>query len=561
MLDRLKMFLGFEPSISIRAHEHLLEASTKEARTRGYREALDDPFHLDPDAFLSGNQNAARHGRKLGEAPSTKDFTPPHREKIRQNSIRAYHLKGHPQNEVEIAVDFIIGEGLKPKVKNTDADKDGTFQDWLDDFWEEPENAFEARHGSQVTAALVEGEFFLQVAGIDPTDGKVRFGYIEPKSVRDVQQDRFRRDVVAVVENPKDDQAPFQFAILNALPPEVEIEVAAPTEDGRVPVALRRPPVEGQEVGEVQQFDGACFFLGVNRIAGARRGKPDLVPVLDYLDEHDDIIFRASERARALTALLLDVTVEGASSPDEITEQIRQLGFGKTPVSLQTTGHSDKVSLEYKSPDLGTEQIAVLERILRLVSYGSKGYPEAFSGAGDETNRSTLAEQNSIPARRLGRRQKEIVAFFACVLRFAIRQAIKVGVLKAGEKGKAPEFRIEAPEIGSTDQQKVATAISSIVQALVTAASDSIISRELASEVITQALREAGFEFADDLTGVDEERIEEGKAMFEAGMGGSKDADGDGKVNEGGKGKEKDDPAKKRKAFTEAVFDALRKIA
>jgi len=506
MLDRLRRL--FEPRVRLSDHEKELELVATEARKRGYTEALDDPYYVDPDALLPGASNHALY-REAFNRESHKDFTPPHRERLRHNAVAAHGTKGHPKNKVEINLDYVLGEGLKPVPQETETENDG-FGEWLDEFWTDSENALEARHHGMMASALVEGEFFLRVGQIDKNDGKVLWGTVEPKDVVDVQQDRFRRDVVALIRNPEDPNNHLRFAILNHLPQEVEAFTDA---DGAV--LLKRPNSETDEKGDpvMERYDGAVFSLSLNRISGARRGKPDLVPVLDYDDLHDETVFRVAERARALTALLLDVTVTNPDTDDEIDKVIKNLKLDAPLKTLQTMGHSDRVNLNYLAPDLGVEQMSILERLLRLVSYGALGLPEAFSGAGDDTNRATLDAQNSVPARRLGRRQREVIGFWRLVVRFACREAIRAGVLKGDEEGEPLPFIIDAPEIGSRDQVQVTTALAQLATALVGISSENIIKLPLASKVFTQALQNAGFDFDQAEVGVDEERIAEGKAM------------------------------------------------
>ena len=507
MLDRLRRL--FEPRVRRSDHEKELELVATEARKRGYTEALDDPYYVDPDALLPGASNHALY-REAFNRESHKDFTPPHRERLRHNAVAAHGTKGHPKNKIEINLDYVLGEGLKPAPQETDKEKAKDFGEWLDEFWTDSENALEARHHGMMASALVEGEFFLRVGQIDKADGKILWGTVEPKDVVDVQQDRFRRDVVALVRNPEDPNNHLRFAILNHLPQEVEVFTGV---DGE---ALFKRPGAGKNaegVDVMEEYDGAIFSLSLNRISGARRGKPDLVPVLDYDDLHDETVFRVAERARALTALLLDVTVTNPDTPTEIDEVIKNLKLDAPLKTLQTMGHSDRIALNYLAPDLGVEQMAILERLLRLVSYGALGLPEAFSGAGDDTNRATLDAQNSVPARRLGRRQKEVIGFWKLVVRFACREAIRAGVLTGDEKGEPEAFLIDAPEIGSRDQVQVTTSLSQLATALVGMISENAIKLELASKIFTQALQKAGYDFDQGETGIDAERIAEGKEM------------------------------------------------
>ena len=522
------------------AQPELTQARSEgEAKGRkvGYAEALDDPFGHDPDA----HDPAHRLYRTNEE--SDKDYTGGSRARNRQLSIKAYHTKATAGHLIDLGLDFMVGEGLEPVPTGADKD-DEVFADWLKDFWTDEINGFRERHPDQVATLHIDGEMGLTIERIDG-DGKVAFGLLESYQIRDVEQDITRRDVRIKVHNPSAPDNPFTYVVLNQLEDEAKVGVMGPGE-----IIVQRPGPDGTylkdedgiPIGDI--YDGAVFFAAVNRIAGARRGKPDLVPQLDYIDIQDDIIFRVGDRARMLAAAVYDVTVEGATDQQTIDKAIKELGLDKVPETLEALGHSERITLEIKNPDLGMDQIERLERILRLIIFGTRGYPEAFSGAGDDTNRSTLEKQNSVPARRLKRRQKLILDFYRLVIEFGIRQAIAAGVLIAKPEDKSYEFELMAPEIGSDDEKGMATALASLANAMTQAVGDKAMTLEAKNTVLVQALRKAGFELPEEIAGVDQERIEEGKATFEAGLGfgggssdddgggGKKDGDGDGQFQE-----------------------------
>jgi len=500
-LDRVQTVAA--AALGLRArHRQELEDVAAEASARAYRKALDDPFTLDPDGRLPGNQNQAMFRGINSNADGYKDFTDLHRKKLRQLALRAYHTKGIPENLINIALDFIIGDGLHLAPDQ----QDETFGDWLNGFWTERENDFACKHGGQIAAALIEGELALTVQRVD-LDGHVAFGLLDGARIIEVQQDAGGRDAYLIVENPLPNDPPLIYVVLNYLPPDIVVETGTGSADAPIPPGKVRItyPGSGAGVGLSSLFDGACFSLALNRISGARRGKPDLLSVLDYSDLHDEIMFRVGDRARVLTAALYDVTVTNPRDQKEIKKIVKQLGLDKAPSTLQTIAHSDRVEIDVKVPVVGVDQIERLERILRLITYGAKGYPEAFSGAGDDTNRATLAEQNSVPARRLLRRQGEIKNFYKALVMFGLTRAILASALDA--KYAAVPFSVIAPEIGSREAGQQTAALASLANGLSTLTSDGTIRQELASSVFVQAIRNAGFTIDEKLTGVDQKKI------------------------------------------------------
>jgi len=502
-------------------HERHLARIYSNGRKVGYSEALDDPFRIDPDAFLPAPDNSALF-RKAGATESDKDYTALHRNKLRKLSIRAYHLKATAQHLVELASDFIIGEGLSLKPRGDD-EKDEKFADWLNSYWSDEVNGLEIRHPEEITTLMVDGEFAKTIENID-IDGKITYGMIESFQIRDVIQDRARRDIGLLIENPKAPEQPLNFVVMNYLPKDVTVGIDP--EDGKA--VVRRPAPDGSEPVEIK-IDGACFFAAVGRIAGARRGKPDLVPQIDLIDLQDEILYRVADRARMLAAAVYDVTVDGGDKA-AIDLAISDMGLNRVPEALETIGHSDRVTVSVLAPKLGVDQISQLERIMRVIIYGTRGYPEAFSGSAEDSNRATLAEQGSVPARRLRRRQKAILNFYVLMIRHAIRTAIAASQLPAKAEGKEYEFDIVAPEIGTRDKAAQNAAIQSLSQALTALAGDKSITLELKNSVAVQALRDAGFTVDPSISGVDEKRIEEQKVEAEqmfAGTGGGSAKDED----------------------------------
>ncbi len=242
-------------------------------------------------------------------------------------------------------------------------------------------------------------------------------------------------------------------------------------------------------------YDGIAFYLTRGRMRGAVRGWPMLGNMIDYANIHDEMLWGFAERMKSLHKFVLHAKIDGASE-EEIPDLLAAAGFATTPDAGQIVGTNEKWTIEAISPKLQSSNVTDMERVLRMIMAGSKGYPEAWTGSGQDVNRATLVGQNSVTFKRLRRQQKAIIKFFRTMADFQI-----VSWRKHGQQIPATTEQVNYDVIRTSlddkDRLPMADAMQKLITAMGTAVSGGILPEAVAQDVVVTVLREFGFEITE----------------------------------------------------------------
>ena len=352
---------------------------------------------------------------------------------------------------ISLMTDLIIGDGWSVEAS------DSRIQEVIDLTWNHRINQLATNCRSFHTALALNGELILPVEG-NPITGRPILGFVDPWQVKDV------------IPDPKNVLI-HDYVLLKPIPGQ--------TEGQRLKI-VREDPLTGRLEGEV-------FYFAINKLPNSSRGRSDLLPMADWLDLYDQLLFAEVERINLLTRFVWDYKIEGAT-PAEIKEKLKLLG---DPKAGSVFGHNEKESLEARTPDLKAGDRSEAGRMLRAHIAGSYGFPTSYLGDVD-SNHATIQGQNDVLMKTPAARQREFAAFIDQIVRYSIDHSTAKN--RALFRGADLGYRIRMPEIAAKDLARAGTVLSGVVTAMDTAMAGGFASKEIAVTVMVAMLKHLGVE-------------------------------------------------------------------
>jgi hypothetical protein len=410
-----------------------------------------------------------------------------------------YAFRPHGENLLDAQVDFILGDRLKPVASDKlEPKKREKLQTALDDVWADRRNALDDRHEPLTVSWMIEGELALG-ATLSAIDGHLEHAPMDPLAIKDVRQVR-GRDVYLMVETDPNKE-PERWFVLNALTPQIEI---VPNESGTgatlVEESIDRAGVLGVDQVQVQ---GLAFFGAWNRPGLATRGRSDFTSVIDYVDQHDELVWSAAEIQSLKRWFLLWVKDPSIRTKEQARAVLKKLGLQSPPRNPKVLATNNQVELEVLNQQGNTEPDEWLAKELLTGIMGAKGMPEGWSGRMSDRGLAGARASDFLPLRRLRRKQRRVVAFWRTVVdtELELRRRAGVRTIPALEDRK---FDMVALEVGGKDKQRAAEVLRATATALSQLLANSAVKPELANAVFVDLARELGVEIDAELEGVPE---------------------------------------------------------
>lgn len=393
------------------------------AAWRGFREGVWWPAQqvgVDPDE--------AEWRRLTGSAE--RDLSPLAQERMLDIAYYLYETDPLARRIIHITRDYVVAEGVGLKAK------DAAVQEVLEAFWHDPVNNMDLKLDRRVAELGLWGEQCYPVF-VNPANGHVRLGYLDPKLIQSVEIDPENAEVnVAVVQKDSLGQPGRRYQVIR-----------------------RNDDPRSSTYGFLT---GECFYFKINAVTTASRGRSDLLPLADYLDLYNQFLFTRGERAAFGNAWIWDVTLEGMTA-DQIRQWLRE---HPTPTPGSIRAHNERVKWEAVAPDLKAHDASYDARMIKNYILGGAGLPEHFFAEGGETTRATAAEMGEPVIKHFTSRQKFVRTMLTDILDFVLDQAILAGRLPA-EIDR--EYDLIFPEISIKDLAKYGTVLVQTAQALLIA--------------------------------------------------------------------------------------------
>lgn len=413
-------------------------------------------------------------------AKSERDLKPLEYQDVCKKAFYLWQRNPLAKRELEVLVDFCIGDDLKVKVrkmKRTDSgdeeikdakgNSDRAGQQVWDDFFEDPMNGLEEELGSMFLDHLINGEMVMP-AVTNKTNGKVWLGYLDPKYILS------EKGVVPVIGN---------IRVID------KIIMQPPDSTEQKDFKVIRWNMDGNPKtnGQYGKLSGEVFFFQLNKIPTQLRGYSIIIEHIDWLDALDQFSFGALDGADARNDYFFDCMLEGESKED--IDKIKVTRPDRGQVNL----HNEKAKWSVITPQLGAQEITTLIKTMRTYIIGTKGFPSTWFGEGDTANRAT-AEAMTIPTMRMLKRIQSIIKNeLKFMAQYVLQQAQDFGGLKLAAD-EYWDIEVSAFEIEQKGVEAMGSGFNSFITALAVATSKGWVSNENAKKVVDGILASVGIE-------------------------------------------------------------------
>jgi len=407
-----------------------------------------------PDA---GTEFDDRLFKNLGQV-SPLDLSPERIEDAQRLSLLSYRKNPRAKRAIEVVKDFALGDQIRIRAKEPEV------QDVLDQHWEE--NDWDNHIEDRLRDLAIFGEQLYPVA-VREGDGMVSVSHVTPLRI------------LSVLPNPKNS--------IELIKVQTSVGASSQTireqDKGKVFDIIR--PAKGGGLTFEQGKDNAFYFT-VNRISGATRGLPDLLPSMDWLEGLDQFVFSMLERADLAMNVVFDLMYKGLKD-NEIKEKVDH--FDQNMRDGLTYGHNENVELKIQVPELAGSDAEIVNRILTKHIQAGTGLAGLFYGDSDDLTRASASELSVAVARMIQSRQNLFKRILKRILEFQIQRSVQAGTLK---KGMDTTFVIEMPHIFLRDLSTITESIEKLTDSLITGVDRKWIDNETAGKMFRTSLEQLG---------------------------------------------------------------------
>lgn len=417
----------------------------------------------DPDANLPIERGGSKGFRSLSK-DSHRDL--PKVTQKRGMEIAYYLSQSNPvaKRGLTLIADYTVGTDTTISVDTNHAQAD-KIQEIIDRFWFDSVNRLDVKLYNKIYELNLYGEGCYSVF-VNPTNGHVRLGYIDPESIKSIHRNPENDEEIIAVEVSRPgtiDESDYYRVIHQ------DIDPNSPLPDGTYiglhdpNIGDNRPNFISLENNKLQEYKGSCFFFAINKVSNAARGQSTLLPMADWLDSYDQILFGEVERSILTRNVIWDVSVKNATDP----EQIKKIARENPPPAPGTVKiHGDDITWTPLSADLKGEDVSKHSSLfLNHIATGF-GFPQTWLNSLENSNKSVASEIGEPAFKQLSSRQAFIQHMLTEILTFVLDQAALRGKITSRQPMERWPFKIVLPELRPKDLKLAADTMIVIVQSL-----------------------------------------------------------------------------------------------
>jgi len=411
---------------------------------------------MDPDGF--------RPFSRFGAGFSPRDLSTPLHARMQQVAYYLYLVNPLAHRIVEYTKNYTVGDGV------TLTAEDPAVGRVLDAFWHDWVNDMDRALPDYVRELGIFGEQ-CWLASVNPVNGQVRLGYLDPAEIEAVEWGQLQNAAGAagVVSVP--------VAVVRRQSP----EEAAPR---RFPIIRRDEDPESASFG---RLTGECFYFAVNKARAATRGVSDLFCLGDYLDGYDRMLFGLIDRIGFSNAFIWDVLLKGATE-EKIQEWLKDQ---RPPRPGSVRAHNEQVEWKAVAPDLKAADFNEAARTIKNMNLAGAGFPEHWFAEGGNVNRASALEMGDPTLKTLLERQGFVASMLRRLLEFVIDQAVAAGTLPEAVDRR---FQVHMPELSLRDLGKAAQALSQVSAAVTQLRQEQILDDATARKLVAAVAIQLGVE-------------------------------------------------------------------
>ena len=447
-------------SVSDRAgQDYAARLLTQAARTGRGARSVDAQEAASP-AELFGNDPYGYRPigayRGLGGKLSPRDLMPPMHARMQQVAYYLYLVNPLAHRIVEHTKNYVIGDGVEIKAE------DAAAQRVIEAFWQDPVNRMDVTLPEIAKELSIFGEQ-CWLAAVNPVNGRVRLGYLDPAEIEAVEWGEIGLEV--------GDEGPTTVSV----PVAVWRRPAAEEKKSRRFRIVRVD--EDPESETFGRLTGECFYFAINKARSASRGVSDLFAIGDYLDGYDKMLFGLIDRVGFANAFIWDVLLKGATE-----EQIQDwLKDQRPPRPGSVRAHNEQVEWKAVTPTLRAQDFNEAARTIKNMNLAGAGFPEHWFADGGNANRATALEMGGPTLKTLLERQGYVAFMLCALLEFVLDQAVAAGTL---EETASRRFQVQMPEMSVQDLAKAAEALAQVGKTAVELRRAGLIDDETAQQMI-----------------------------------------------------------------------------
>jgi len=470
-----------------------LETSLKEAqRLLEQTSALMQMY--DPDSALTAAQGGGPGFRRLTQSP--RDFSPLQHQKSLKLAFWLYETNPVARRILATTSAYLVGDGFTVNSDDQAEKQRDAVQEIIDQFWQDHVNLMDLNLPKYALELGMWGELCLTI-NVNPVDGLVRLGSVDPENIIAVVMNAKGSEVEALELAPAGGSIGGKRERLKVItvdedPNSDSYGLLMGAGDGET---WQERDAKGDPAGEPKPYIGSCFFFRVNNVSNARRGRSDLLSVIDWLDAYDQQLFNELERSELLKAFIWDVQLEGKNEA-EIRAWLKDNGAPK-PGAVRA--HNEAVTWTAVTPDLKTADSATLaEVILGHIATGAQ-YPKTWLNVTEDVNKASGQVLDEPTFRWMSARQMYLRYIVEQIVIFQLDQAQLAGKITRPKQAgtvrlEAWNLSIDTPELRVKDLHAGAQSFQFAIQGLATAVTEHFIDLETAQKTAVLLIEQLGID-------------------------------------------------------------------
>jgi hypothetical protein len=391
---------------------------------------------ISPELFSLTSGDAENPAFRRITSPATlRDLNPVMHQRMQQVCFFLFMTTPFGKRIIRVIVDYIVGEGFKAIAE------DPALQDVINGFWQDPYNNLDEALDNYAAELLVFGELCLPVA-VNPVDGSVRLGYIDPQEIDSVE--------FGLMQTASSQEI--------TVPVAVNLRQRVGESKGRRLTIIRRD--EDANSAAFGQLTGDCFYFAINKCKSASRGISELFSLADWIDVFDGMVFDFADRIRLLNSFVWHYIIKGGDA--KAVEDFKNRVTKSPPRQGGVEVTNEMVTIEAHTPDLRGTDMSMTERVVKNYGLGGAGLPPWFFGDAGNTNRATADEMAGPTGKMLTSRQNAVKRLVTTILDYAIEHARAHSVLPQGGDSS---WKLQVPDLRVKDMAAAATALQTVANA------------------------------------------------------------------------------------------------
>ncbi len=394
-------------------------------------------------------------------------------EKARAASVAAYRINPMARAVIDTMTAFCVGDsGLTLQISSE------SVREVAEEFWNDAENQLFNQEMFLRDALIMGEQCFELMEG--PESGVIRINPIDTTNIIAISL----RDGNVLWP----DKVHYQYGVNNV----ITKTLVRTNED-----------TKGLREGE------AMFFAPWKTLLQDTRSTPFLMPILDQLDNYDQVITNLIDRTTLARYLVWDVSIKG--QPRDVKDYVESRGTAM-PKSGAIEFHNDQVEWKPMTCPTGAEEDSIANRAILTQIAGGSGISKPWLGEPEDANRATSLSMAEPVRRRVEGVQKVWMRFMTELVRYAIDRAVANGRIPAtvtasdprtGEEYEVPASRavlVTGPEIAAADAQINAEIMLNLAKSMESMVMTGVISHAGAKMVARKAWEDyMGVPFTPDL--------------------------------------------------------------